>query len=282
MIPTLLAVFAHPDDEVFGTGGTLKHYADQGMRVVLVCATRGEVGEISDPALATPETLAEVRENELRCAAEKLGIHELFFLDYRDSGMAGTPDNDDPRCFHRADPDEVTLKLVEIIRRIQPQVVVTFEPFGGYGHPDHIAAHLHTNAAFDAAGDPNRYREAGPAFQPDRLFYSVIPMKFFREMRERMIEMGMDVSQWENFDQEPRRFPDEKITTVIDVDQNAGIKWDAAKCHATQWGADTLFNKMPDDLKLRMAQHEYFAQARPDPESGAPKHDLFEGLPVSA
>lgn len=282
MIPTMLAVFAHPDDEVFGTGGTLKHYADLGMRIVLVCATRGEAGEISDPTLATPDTLAEVRENELRCAAEKLGIHELIFLDYRDSGMQGTAANDDPRCFYRAEPEEVTRKLTEIVRRIQPQVVVTFEPFGGYGHPDHIAAHLHTTAAFDAAGDPQRYPEAGPAFQPDRLFYAVIPMKFFLEMRAHMEQMGMDTSQWDAMEQEPRRFPDEKITTVIDVGQNAGIKWDAAKCHATQFGEDNLFNKMPDDLKLRMAQHEYFAQARPDPEGGAPKNDLFEGLSVGA
>ena len=120
---SLLAVFAHPDDEAFGTGGTLSQYAVDGTKVYLVCATRGEVGEISDPSYATPETLGQVREGELRCAAETMGVAELIFLDYRDSGMVGTPENVDPRAFINAPAAEVVQLLVSAICRIQPDVV---------------------------------------------------------------------------------------------------------------------------------------------------------------
>ncbi|MCK4977255.1 MAG: PIG-L family deacetylase, partial [Anaerolineales bacterium] len=122
MNPILLAVFAHPDDEAFGTGGTIACYATSGVDVVLVCATRGEAGEISDPIFATPETLGQVREEELRCAADTMGVKDLIFLDYRDSGMAGTPENDDPRAFINAPADAVISTLVGIIRRVQPQI----------------------------------------------------------------------------------------------------------------------------------------------------------------
>src|ERR671932_2725290 len=124
---SLLALFAHPDDEAFGSGGTLARYAAEGVAVALVCATRGEVGEIADPALATPETLGDVREAELRCAARALGVGELLFLGYRDSGMAGTPTNEDPRALARAPAEEVVARLVGIIRRLRPQVLVTFD-----------------------------------------------------------------------------------------------------------------------------------------------------------
>jgi LmbE family N-acetylglucosaminyl deacetylase len=281
MTPTLLAVYAHPDDEVFGVGGTLARYSEAGVKTVLVCATRGEVGEISDPALATPETLAEVRTRELECSVQTLGVTELIFLDYRDSGMDGTPENDDPRCFVQAGADEVVEKLVRIIRQQKPQVVLTFEPFGGYGHPDHIATYKHTTEAFQAAGDPGRYPEAGPAWQPDRLFYSVIPMKFFREMREQMEAAGVDTSQMPNFEDEPRRFEDDKITTVIDVSPYAERKLKAGECHATQFGETSFFRQMPENVLNKLLANEHFAQALPDPASSpAPQEDLFVGLAV--
>ena len=175
--PTLLAVFAHPDDEAFGTGGSLSRYAASGAQVALICATRGEVGEISDPSFATPETLGEVRESELRCAAETMGVQELIFLNYRDSGMAGTPENQDTRAFINAPAEQVVPQLVSAIRRLRPEVVVTFEPNGGYGHPDHIAIHKHTVAAFHAAADPAYHTGNGlqQPWQASRLFYYCHP-----------------------------------------------------------------------------------------------------------
>ena len=143
---SLLAVFAHPDDETFGGGGLLARYAAEGVRVSMVCAPRGEVGEISDPSLATRENLGEVRERELRDACRVLGIEEPIILGYRDSGMAGTSDNANPRAFSQADQEEVVEKVVEIIRRERPHVLVTFDPNGGYGHPDHIRIHQATLA----------------------------------------------------------------------------------------------------------------------------------------
>ncbi len=197
---SLLAVYAHPDDEAFGTGGTIARYAGEGVKTYLVCATRGEVGEISDPSLATPETLGQVREGELRCAAETMGVAELIFLDYRDSGMAGTDENRDPRAFINAPADEVIATLVTIIRRLRPQVVATFEPNGGYGHPDHIAIHRHTVAAFHAAGDGQYRPELGQSWQASRLFYTAIPRSFFIEMRQQLEALGEDTSEFDRFD----------------------------------------------------------------------------------
>src|SRR2546421_4291924 len=134
----LLGVFAHPDDE--GTmGGAILKYSTLDVETGLVCATRGEVGEIADPALATRENLGQVREEEMRAAAEALGVHNLWFLDYRDSGMAGTPENADPHAFAQINAAEVVGKLVKIIREFRPQVIVTFDESGASGHPAHIA-----------------------------------------------------------------------------------------------------------------------------------------------
>ena len=183
---SLMAIYAHPDDEAFGTGGTISQYASEGVKVFLVSATRGEVGEISDPSLATPETLGCVREDELRCAAETMGVTRLVFLDYRDSGMVGTPENQDPRAFINASAEEVVPRLVSLIRSLCPEVIMTFEPNGGYGHPDHIAIHKHTVAAFHAAADPTCYPELGAPWQAKRLFYTAIPHSFFEDMRQQI------------------------------------------------------------------------------------------------
>src|SRR5947208_13163710 len=143
----LLGIFAHPDDEGTMSGAMLK-YSTLDIETGLVCATRGEVGEIADPALATPENLGEVREGEMRAAAGVLGVHNLWFLGYRDSGMAGTPENQDPLSLAQASAAEVVGKLVGIIRQFRPQVMATFDETGGYGHPDHIAVYRHTTSAF--------------------------------------------------------------------------------------------------------------------------------------
>jgi LmbE family N-acetylglucosaminyl deacetylase len=276
--PTILAAFAHPDDEAFGTGGTLSCYADSGTHVVLVCATRGEAGEISDPALATPETLGQVREQELRCAAENMGIAELIFLDYRDSGMAGTPENDDSRAYINAPAEEVVRKLVAVIRRVKPQVVTTFEPNGGYGHPDHIAIHRHTVAAFHTAADPQRYPELGPAWQADRLFYTTIPRSFFIDMRTELEKMGEDTSDFEFLEAEDLGWPDDQVHVTMDVASTVDSKWEALECHRTQFGPGNLFRRLPDDKVKQLMSYEYYALAWPEAEPGMQMPDLFSGL----
>jgi LmbE family N-acetylglucosaminyl deacetylase len=284
----LLAVFAHPDDEAFGVGGTLAKYAAQDTYVTLICATRGEVGEIAPGTGATPETLGQVREGELRCAAQALGVRDLIFLGYRDSGMAGTPENDDPRSLHRADPQAVTPELVRWMRALKPHVVITFDPSGGYGHPDHLAVHRYTGAAFQAAGDPNRFPQAGAGWQPQRLFYTGFPRSLMREMREQAKQLGIDVSQFENQDLDWMGLSDDEITASIDVSPYLDAKWKALQCHQTQFGPDNLFRRIPESLLRQMMSREYFAQAQPfdlaeprKPSGPAPvgkTTDLFDGL----
>src|SRR5512143_2526060 len=180
----LLATFAHPDDESFGPGGTLARYASEGVSVHLVCATRGEVGEVDEAMLAGHASLAELRTHELECAAGILGLAGVHFLNYRDSGMSGTPANEDPGCLFQAPTADVTGQIVRLIRQLRPQVVVTFDPYGGYGHPDHIKIHQATVAAFRAAGDPAAYsRQLAGGLQPWaplKLYYHTFPRTMLR------------------------------------------------------------------------------------------------------
>lgn len=270
---SLLLSFAHPDDESFGTGGTMAYYAKQGVYVALICATRGEVGEISDPALASVETLPTVREEELRRAAEVLGIAEVTFLDYRDSGMAGTPENDDPRAFKNASADEVVRRLVGHIRRLCPGVVVTFDPTGGYGHPDHIAIHTHTVAAFHAAADASQFPDEGEPWQAERLFFSAIPRSFFAHMRQQMEQVGVDMSEWEQFPE--LGVEDEEINAVLDVTEHWEAKWAALNAHRTQFGDNNMFKQLPPDIIKQMMSQEQFIQAWPQPAPGQQFTDLF-------
>jgi LmbE family N-acetylglucosaminyl deacetylase len=166
----LLAVLAHPDDETFGMGGTLAYYAEQGVEVHLVCATRGEVGEVEPGMLEGYQSIGELRENELRCAARHLGLAGVHFLDFRDSGMAGSPENHHPQALAAADLDAVAEKVVYYMRTLKPQVVVTFDPIGGYMHPDHIAIQRATVRAFHA-GVRRIYSGAGGSWQPQKLYF---------------------------------------------------------------------------------------------------------------
>jgi len=274
----LLACFAHPDDEAFGTGGTLARYAAQGYEIQLVCATRGEVGEISDEQLATPATLGAVREAELRCAAETMGIAEPIFLNYRDSGMAGTAENNDPRAFINIPPEQVVAQLVQIIRQAKPHVVVTFEPFGGYGHPDHIAIHRHTVAAFHAAADASQFPGLGESWQAKRLFYTAIPRSFFVTMREKLAAMGADINDLNESDDPSRGWPDDQIHVVEDVSDTVQAKWGAMECHRTQFGPGNLFRRLPQEQVMELMSREYFAQAWPAPGEKLYLRGLFDGL----
>lgn len=282
--PTLMAVFAHPDDESFGTGGALGRYgADPGVRVVLVCATRGEAGEINDPKLATAERLGEVREQELRCACQTLGVEDLFLLDYRDSGMAGTAENTDPRALAMADFDEAVGKIVAHIRRERPDVVVTFDETGGYGHPDHIAIHHHTKAAFVAAADASRYPEQiaaglGP-YQAKKLYFTAIPQRFFRDVAAKLQELGTEIPQryLDRLDG-PFGLPDEACTTDIDVRDFWEVKQAAVRCHATQLNPDSIFAMLPPDVMRDLQAWECFQLAESTVGEDGDSHDLMAGV----
>jgi N-acetyl-1-D-myo-inositol-2-amino-2-deoxy-alpha-D-glucopyranoside deacetylase len=263
--PTLLAVFAHPDDESFGIGGTLAKYAAEGVHVVLACATMGEAGEIKDPSLGAVEQLAEIRERELRCACDVLGISELHLLGYRDSGMAGSPDNNDPRALVQADPAEVVGKIVRVIRQVRPQVVVTFEEGGGYGHPDHVAIHRHAVAAFQAAGDASQYPEhlAGglEPHAPQKLYFTALPRRFFRELAQRLKAMGYDLSSLGDFNWESMGVPDELCTTEIDVSAYVDRKLQAFQCHRSQLSPNGPFSLIPPEVRWDFMGTECFSLA---------------------
>ncbi len=277
----LLAVFAHPDDESFACGGTLAYYATKGFDVTLVCATRGEAGEISDASLASRENLAEVREGELRNAADVLGVTELVLLDYRDSGMAGTPDNEHPRAFGRAKPDDVVRELVGIVRRSRPHVVITFDANGGYGHPDHIAAHRHATAAFHAGADPKLFPDVGTPWQAPRLFYSVFSRRMIEGMKEGLLSLGEDVSQFEEFESSSTFWEDEDIHAVIDVSGVAEAKLKAWNCHQTQFAPDNPIHRLPEEQMSQIIGTETFVLGSPDPIKGVTYEDLFVDLKLN-
>jgi LmbE family N-acetylglucosaminyl deacetylase len=275
---SLMAIYAHPDDEAFGTGGAISRYASEGVKVYLVCATRGEAGEISDPLLATPETLGCVREDELRCAAETMGVAQLVFLGYRDSGMAGAPENQDPRAFINAPAEEVVPRLVSLIRDLRPEVIMTFEPKGGYGHPDHIAIHKHTVAAFHAAADPTSYPESSAPWQAKRLYYTAIPRSFFEDMRRQMTELGLDTKDLGSVNDPQVGWPDEAVNVWLDVSHSVESKWQALQCHRTQFGPGNIFRRLPEDRVKKLMSMEHFSLAWPEPQTGLQLPDLFAGV----
>ena len=287
---TLLAVFGHPDDESFGMGGTLSHYAAAGYRVELICATRGEVGEISDPSLATPETLGEVREYELRCAAETMGIRQPHFLGYRDSGMMGTPENDDPRCLWQADRAKVVGEVVWLMREIKPDVVVTFEPNGGYGHPDHVAIHQITVAAFTAAANhaqfPEQISGGLKPHQARKLYYTALPKRFFRELAASLEKAGVDLEKLHGVREEEDirewGYDDALVTTEIDVSNVLEQKSSAFWCHRTQLNPDGPFAKvlqLGGDAWRGPMSKEYLQRVEPPVQPGGPvETDIFAGL----
>ncbi|MGB4862354.1 MAG: PIG-L family deacetylase [Tepidiformaceae bacterium] len=262
----ILATYGHPDDEGQVTG-TLAAFIARGAQVTLVCATRGEVGEISDPLLATPETLRYVRELELRAAMAQIGLADVRFLPFRDSGMAGTPENDDPACLHQQPPELVVEHLVRIIRELRPQVVFTWDPNGGYGHPDHIATHKHTVAAFDAAVDPAQYRDAGDPWSPACLYWGAFTMKrfagMFLELEKRgLMPDGIDPERRERFDKAMAE-PDAPVSNIVDVSEFIDAKRRAASMHRSQFGENSMMSRIPADLQATFYGEERFFRARP-------------------
>lgn len=272
----ILGVFPHPDDEGTMSGALLK-YGQAGAETGLICITRGEVGEISDPALATPETLGEVREGEMRAAAQALGVKNLWFLGYRDSGMAGTPENNDPRSLLQANPADVVGKIVEVIRAFRPQVVVTFDETGGYGHPDHITAYKHTTSAFHAAADAVQYPELGPAHLVSKLYYSSFPRSAMRKMGEWMSSQNAQVEEWvTRLDPEKLGLPDELINVRLDVDAFLEAKGNSWAKHRTQMNPNNAMAQIPPEIQREWRRYEYYhlAATRVGPDVPG-ENDLF-------
>jgi LmbE family N-acetylglucosaminyl deacetylase len=272
-----LAIFAHPDDEAFSCGGFMALNKQRGVYNALICATKGEAGEISDPALATPENLGAVREQELLNAAQHMGIDELHFLGYRDSGMAGTPENQHPAAFVNADPSAVVMRLVRFIRDIKPQVILTFDPTGGYGHPDHITIHKHTVAAMHAAADPKYAPGLGAPWQVSRLFYPAFRREIFDELGAQMVAQGLDAPDW-GIDE--GLIPEQPIHAEVDISEFVESKWTAFKSHRTQFGAQHPFLQVPESFILKLLSKEAFELAWPENQPDQPYTDLFAGLTV--
>jgi LmbE family N-acetylglucosaminyl deacetylase len=277
---TLLAVLAHPDDESFGMGGTLAMYARRGVNVHLVCATRGEAGNVSPEFLQGFASVAELREHELRCAADKLGLAGVHFLDYRDSGMPGSADNAHPQALVQVPIEQVASKIVGIIRRLRPQVVVTFDPIGGYRHPDHIAIHKATVVAFHAAGNAERFVDQGAVYQPEKLYYHTIPRKMLKWAVRIMPFFGKDPRRWgQNGDIDlyslaKEEFPIHARIKYRPVEES---KQSASACHASQGGLVPSRGLMRWLFRLNRGVDEYM-RAYPLTENGVVERDLFEGV----
>ena len=271
----LLGIFAHPDDEGM-IGGALLHYNTLGVETGLVYATRGEVGEIADPALATPENLGQVREHEMHTAAEALHVQKLWFLDYRDSGMAGTPENQDTRAFVRVHMADAVGKLVAIIREFRPQVIVTFDESGAYGHPDHIAIYQYTTSAFHAAADAALYPELGPAHATAKLYYASFPRSAIITISEWMGAQDDYGSTFKGLDPNTLGLSDEQITVRLNVEAWQEAKARSWSMHRTQMNPNTVMAQIPEEVQRRWRSLECYqlATSRVGPDVIG-ENDLF-------
>jgi len=282
MTKTILAVLAHPDDETFGLGGTLALYAQKGFDVYYVCATRGEVGTVDEEFMKGFKDTAEMRTDELMRASKILGLKEVFFLGYRDSGMPGSEDNKHPNAQVAHSIDEVAGRVVKYIRELKPDVVLTFDPIGGYKHPDHIHIHKATNLAFEKADDASFHPEAGAPFKLRALYYQVFPSWF--------LKWAVRLMPW--FGKNPTKFgrngdidltdllADFPIHVSLDIRSVAEIKRLASAQHASQGGGATarrlsLFGMM----NWLFGGNEDYMRAYPPVNGSFRKtHDLFDGI----
>ena len=279
MTKTILAVLAHPDDESFGLGGTLALYAQKGYDTYLVCATRGEVGTVDPEHLNGFKDIAELRTAELTRAAKILGLKGVFFLGYRDSGMPGTEDNKHPDAQINHSVDEVAGKIVKYIRELKPDVVLTFDPIGGYKHPDHIHIHQATVLAFEKADDPSFHREAGLPFKPRALYYQVFSRRVLRWMIRMMPLLGKDPTKFgRNQDVNLRELAevDFPVHVRVDITPVAHIKQEAGRQHVSQGGSQMRRGWMGVMTRL-FGEREEFMRAYPRAENGRHKagNDLF-------
>ena len=288
----LLLVHAHPDDETIGTGASMALYAADHALVTLVTCTLGEEGEVLVPGLAhlasdRDDALGQHRIGELAAACEALRVTDHRFLGgpgrWRDSGMMGTPQNDHPGCFWQADLDEAVRDLVATVREVRPQVLVTYDSNGGYGHPDHIQAHRVTVAAFDAAADPDFAPELGEVWQVAKLYWTAFPKSVLQAGIDHLKESGeTNFFGADSADDLPFGVDDDQVTTEVDASAHLDAKVAAMRAHKTQIEVDGPFFALSNNLGQRAFGVEYYTLARGERGPGSGEHDretdLFAGV----
>jgi N-acetyl-1-D-myo-inositol-2-amino-2-deoxy-alpha-D-glucopyranoside deacetylase/mycothiol S-conjugate amidase len=279
---TLLFVGAHPDDETFAIGGTLARYAASGVKVYYACATRGDVGTADAESMKGFNSVGEMRWAELQCAAKTLGLAGTFHLGYRDSGMEGSKDNLNPDSFAMATIKEASGRIVKIIREIKPQVVITHDPIGGYRHPDHIAAHRATVAAFKAASDVSLFPETGPAFQTQKLYYNVFPRRWLKIAVKLMPLFGQNPHKFgRNRDIDfasmvEAEFP---IHARIRIDKKyALIRNEASSCYRSQLGGGPPRRGLFRFFSIFSSNQDFYMRAYPEVKGRLHETDLFSGV----
>src|SRR3954463_10065914 len=291
----LLPIHAHPADESINNGATMARYVAGGASVTLLTCTLGEEGEVLVPELAQlaadqADQLGGYRVWELRAAMDALGVTDVRFLGgagrYRDSGMMGTPANANPRAFWNADLEEAAAHAVAVVREVRPQVVVTYDENGGYGHPDHIQAHRVAMRAVEAAADPSFHPELGEPWQVAKVYWCALPRSVVRQGIEAMASLGED-SPFEglgDIEEVPFVVPDESIAAAVDARAYAGHKDAALRAYPTQITVDGPFFALSNNLGQEVLGTEYYRLVRGErgPAGDNPhgwEDDLFAGLP---
>jgi mycothiol S-conjugate amidase len=277
----LMCVHAHPDDEASKGAGTVARYHAEGVHCVLVCCTGGEEGDILNPAMERPEVrarLPEVRLEELRRSADIIGYDEVVLLGYRDSGMPDSEANARPDSFAQAPLEEAVSRLVAEIRRTRPQVIITYpDDQQGYPHPDHLRVHDISVLAFDSAGDPDAYPEAGQAWAPLKLYYSVWSRARTVAVHEKFLELGLESPYDDRWFERPSH--DDRITTVVDISDHADVRPAALLAHATQVDPTSKFwFGLPPEVARTVHPVEEYILARSRVEGPAVEDDLFAGV----
>ena len=263
-----MAVHAHPDDEAISTGGVLARYADEGIRTVLVTCTDGAMGDgpggvkPGEPG-HTPAAVAAMRREELDASCRVLGVSDLELLGYRDSGMMGWPQNDAPGAFWHVPVDEAAERLGDLMERYRPQVVVTYDENGFYGHPDHIQAHRITVAAVERTGIP------------DKLYYPAIPRSAVPRFTELLREHGVEPPG--DLEDAPFGTPDELIAAVVDSSAVTGRKFQSLAAHASQ-AENIFFLELGPEVFGKVFREEAFVRAQDRTGAPVPESDLFAGL----
>jgi N-acetyl-1-D-myo-inositol-2-amino-2-deoxy-alpha-D-glucopyranoside deacetylase len=290
----LLLVHAHPDDETIGTGATMARYATEGALVTLVTCTLGEEGEILVPELEhlasdRDDALGQHRIGELAAACEALRVTDHRFLGgagrWRDSGMMGTAANDHPQCFWRANFQEAVRELVAVVRETRPQVVVTYDENGGYGHPDHIQSHRVTMAAHDAAGDPTFAAELGEPWQVAKVYWTAVPISVLQSGIDALKAAGEDLNFFgvDRAEDLPLGVPDDVVTTEVDARAHLDAKLAAMRAHKTQIAVDGPFFALSNNVGQQAFGIEHYRLVRgaaspPGAPDGGRETDLFAGV----